>query len=574
VSKILYGCVRDLRNDPFSKDAIERLSRRLEPDNITFQPPLLKHESGLTLAIFNPNDSIGIRDLSVRLGNLSGSPDHWWEPLSKRPDGAHGIFRADRNHIELVSDIVASRSIWYYFDKELFIASTSQRAIVFFLKSFKFNQAVIPWMLSNGNLGPGHSWDSRIKILKGDSSLVLDRESWIMTIKSQDVAFKPSEKSPKEHEAELRNILARRFEAIDLDYSKWMLALSGGVDSRSILCMLENPDRVKCITWGLKETQSEKTSDAVIAKKLAEFYGAEHRFFATDISIEPADTLLNRFLLYGEGRVDNISGYMDGFKIWETLFNEGIQGVLRGDEGFGDIPVFTDLDVERIIGIVPLRDYEGLTVLGSEGLPVQDFPDWLARRDGESIATRRDRLIQQYELPFVLAALNDLKFSYVELANPLLSGDIIRKARELPDGLRNDKSLFKKIVRSISPKMGYAEYIDVESRENILRNEKIVNAVIRELSTDNAKSVLPGEFLADVLRQIDTELVTTGNVRSSLKRAIKPFVPKAIRRSVKKAPVKPSLDYNVLAFRIYIISAMNRILTSDANALGAGRQAK
>jgi hypothetical protein len=561
--------VRDPRNNPFSKNAIERLSERLEPDNIKFHPPFLRYENGLTLAIFNPNDSTDVKDLNVRLGNLTNSTARWWEPLTGTATRAHGVFRADGKHIELVSDIVGSRSIWYYFDDDLFVASTSQRAIVFFLKSFEFNKSVIPWMLSNGNLGPDRAWDRRIKILKGDSSLVLDRESWSMTLKSHETMFRPSGKSPLEHEVELKDILAKRFDSIDLDYTKWVLALSGGVDSRSILCLLKNAAKVKCITWGRQEAQTEKTGDAIVAKKLADFYGAEHRYFTTDISDEPADTLLNRFLVCGEGRVDSISGYMDGFKIWKTLFNEGIQGVLRGDEAFGDIPVLTDLDVERIIGIVPLRDYEGLPDLASAGLPAQDFPDWLDRQDGESMATRRDRLIQQYEQPFILAALNDLKLSYVELASPLLSGDIIRKVRELPDGLRNDKSLFKKIVRSISPKIRFAEHRAIESRENILRNRKIVNTVIKELNTDNAKSVFSGEFLAHVLRQIDTSQDTTHSSLSSLKKAIKPFVPKAIRRSVKKAPVKPRMDYNVLAFRIYLILAMNRIMTADAAASGS-----
>ena len=95
---------------------------------------------------------------------------------------SYALFRRDENTVELVSDIVSSRTIWYVQTEKCITASTSQRAIVFFLQDFKPNKAVFSWMLSSGTVGPGLSWDSRIQCLSGNSLLFLGRSSWKLTI--------------------------------------------------------------------------------------------------------------------------------------------------------------------------------------------------------------------------------------------------------------------------------------------------------------------------------------------------------------------------------------------------------
>jgi len=62
----------------------------------------------------------------------------------------------------------------------------------------------------------------------------------------------------------------------------------------------------------------------------------------------------------------------------------------------------------------------------------------------------RDRLYQQYRVPFLLAALSDLKLGYVEIVNPLLSDSVIDLIRQLPDSLRTHKVLLRNIGRTWS----------------------------------------------------------------------------------------------------------------------------
>ena len=52
------------------------------------------------------------------------------------PDGSYALFRSDENKVELITDVVGSRTIWYVRTEDAFIASTSQRAIIFFSSGF------------------------------------------------------------------------------------------------------------------------------------------------------------------------------------------------------------------------------------------------------------------------------------------------------------------------------------------------------------------------------------------------------------------------------------------------------
>ena len=393
------------------------------------------------------------------MGQIFGKNEKWYEPLQEFPDGSYALFRDGTEHCEIVSDPVASRTIWYYLDENLFIASTSQRAIVMFIGSFEFDERVIPWVLSTGSLGPVFSWDKRIKRVPADSSVILDKNKWSVSVKSNPIEFNLVKRSDEQHENQLRESLETTFKSLNLDYSNWVLPLSGGYDSRGILCFLheidKNIQRLRTITWGLKSSLEVKGSDAYVAKELANKLNVSHKYYHTDLSEEPVDNIINRFILLGEGRIDHLSGYMDGFKIWKTLFEDEIQGIIRGDEGFGWDQVSSTLTVRLSVGCSLCSDYSNLKDYTKYGFPSQELPQHLNQRKGETLNLWRDRLYHEYRLPTILSALSDLKFPYVEQINPLLSKVILQQVRQLPDHLRTDKALFRKIVNSISPKVDF-----------------------------------------------------------------------------------------------------------------------
>ena len=381
MSKLLYACFYDSKPKEFNVDNINSLSRRLEPDNITFRDTEIISNEKEVIAIFNPNDSIKVEGSSVCMGNMIKPGSDWSEPESLIPDGTYALFRSNSDTLEVISDMVGTRTVWYYYDENLFISATSQRAIIFFLQSFEFDKRVLPWMLASGTIGPGFSWDKRIKMLEGDSILTLNRNTWELNIETNNVEFLPITKTAEVHHEELKKALIETFRSLGLNYKNWILPLSGGYDSRAILCLLKDQENLKCVTWGLESSKSEKGNDAFIAKELADYFEKEHKYYLTDLSEEPIEKIFNRFLDCGEGRVGDIDAYLDGFSIWKELMESGVHGIIRGDEGFGAGSVMSGSNVRINMRFPLFADFANLSEIQKLGIPEQQFPDWLNRKE-------------------------------------------------------------------------------------------------------------------------------------------------------------------------------------------------
>jgi len=577
MSKIVLLCFRDTNYPYYSEREIKLLSNRLIPDHVTPYPPKIINNAGVLIGIFNPSETLSIENSSVCLGNMIQPKFDWWEPGSETPDGSYALFRSDEKYVELISDTGASRTIWYFQNDDMFIASTSQRAIVFFLQDFIPNKAVYPWMLSSGHIGPDLSWDIRIKYLKANNRLLLNRSAWTVSIHTTPCHFDSEDLPAQEHEVRLRNALDEVFEQLQLDYSKWILPLSGGYDSRAILLMLKNREKLRCVTWGLHSSMDNKMNDAFLARRLANYFNLDHQYFETDISDEPIKNIFHRYLIAGEGRVDHIAGYLDGFKVWKVLFEEGIAGIIRGDSGFGWDFLETPTKVRHRVNAIFLSEYSNLKNLEEYGFEEQIWPEYLAREANESLSTWRDRLYYEFRIPVVLSALNDLKSPYVEIINPLLSRNLVASITKLPDSLRDNKKLYREIVLSKSPEIPFAKYaataVGINYR-HVFKNPQVANEIANELSSSHASSLLSKEFIEYVLRKmkvVDTQPSTnrtfTRKLKGQFKKTCKSILPGRIQANLLESVFKLKIDYNELAFRAYIICKMNQILQEDANAL-------
>lgn len=567
MSKILYAFFRDSRTKDFSNESILSLSNRLEPDNISFRPPKIIGDDKEVMVLFNPSDSLEIHEKSLCHGVMMNPSSNWWKPLSQIPDGSYALYRVSESIVEIATDIVASKTVWYYFDENIFLTSSSQRAIVFFLKSFEFNDSLIPWMLSTGGLGPEKSWDKRIKMLQSNSVLTLERKKWELNTSTEACNFPINDESDESYLKILHKTLDNTVGTLDLDYSKWVLPLSGGYDSRGILLLLKDTTGLKSITWGERSSLKNKKNDAYIAKKLAADLKIEHDYLLTDISEEPVADIFNRFLICGEGRVDLIGAYLDGLKIWKDLFEGGIRGVIRGDEAFGHLTFISEFDVWMKVGIPKFSYYGNLSNINELGIEELDIPEWMLKKKDETNGIWFDRLYQIYRLPHVIAALNEIKLTYVEVITPLLSKQTLEIIRQMPDNLRENKVLFKNFVNKIGPKHPYARYDAIKTPEDIYKRKDIVLEIINELKSDEIMDVLPGKFIEFLLKKIQIKETTTSKNKDSLYKIIKSYMPDIIKRILRNTVLKQEIDFNNLAFRAYLISKMNSLFKEDAKAL-------
>jgi asparagine synthetase B (glutamine-hydrolysing) len=573
MAKVIYACSRRTPFDRSTEARLREICKRLEPDNLSCPAPhTIAVHGHLAYALVNGRNAAAENDC-VLLGCVFGSAAGWREPGSRSPEGSYAIFRNAARSLEILSDAAASRTVWYFFDDDLFVASTSQRAIVMFLGSFEFNPGAVPWMLSTGSLGPEASWDRRIRRLPPDACAALDKASWSLRVERRPIVFAVRDRTRASHRElllnDLRSVMRSLSESPQISFDDCLLPLSGGYDSRAILCLLaENgvPAGLKAITWGLEQNIHRKGNDAAVAKEVAHSMGVRHRYFHTDLAPEPVEKVLERFIRAGEGRIDHLSAYMDGLETWRKLAEEeGCRAVIRGDEGFGWIAVSSEMTVRFNLGMALCSDYRNLEALAKKyRFAAQELPSELRRGEGETLAAWRDRLYHAYRLPTILAALSDIKHSYVEIVNPLLARTILERVRELPDPLRTDKALFKEIVDAIGPRVPYAHETANENLNQLLGRKEIVGLVRAKLGADSARGVLDAQFLAQVSR------ATAGDSHSGVQdkgrawRRIKSLVPRAVKNWVRDRVARPVLDPNVLAFRAFLVVSMHELLSAEA----------
>jgi len=560
MSKLLIVCKRDDKD--FKSEKIKEICDSLNPDNINPNLTEVLNLKQTKLGISNPLSNLKLSENGIVLGKLFGEEKNWDQINGSHPDGNYVIVRWNHSNLELLSDILGTRALWYYFDEQHFIASTSQKAIVQYLGDFQFNESVIPWVLCNGLLGPGHSWDKRFKLLDLNAILNLDKELWKITIHKEDIHFKPNQLSDSENINQLEKKLKETLKDIEFDYKEWYLTLSGGYDSRGILGYLNRYDsrgnQLKSITWGLKDRVKEKGNDAYVANKLAQQEEISHTYFATDSTLGDFEKNFERFLENGEGRIDHLGGYMDGFNIWSTLFENKISGVIRGDEVFGSYNFISDYHLKKFMGLTLPSDYTNLKELSYLNDFSEKLPKEYEKLPYESEAVWRDRLYQSYLVPIFLSALTDLKSSYVEQVNPLLSKRLIYFIREMPDHLRTEKKAFKKIVKSLNFQVPFAKKPAIDSIQNIFREKEVLVLLNKELSSNFAKTIFPDSFLNEMLLKINKKNKTDS--KKSFLTLIKNFVPKKIKKIILKETFNSTLDYNLLAFRIFLICRMVKLL--------------
>lgn len=561
MSKALIICRKSISSNSNDLSKLKSVEEGIIPNNIKPNKALLTNNGETISCVFNPVSEKQLHDNSMLLGVCSES--NWWrlDDEFKVYDGSYAIFRENQHKIELLTDSVASRTIWYYKDKEVFAASNSQLAIIYFLKKFEFNKDVIPWMLSTGSLGPFLSWDKRIQALKPQSKLIFDKKKWAYTVQEQKIKFGDGANKNvplKNFESELESRIDSSIQSLSID-DKITLPLSGGYDSRSILLSLNKKKiKVTTITWGSEEALNNKKSDAYIAQKLAQKLGYDHSYLLSNNPELDIRTVIDRFLINSEGRIDHIAGYMDGFEIWKDLFDKEYSTILRGDEGFGWMPVTNEKQARISCALVTLDDYGGMGKLNYK----QEIPEDLKRYEDESIEKWRDRLYHSFRLPIILAALNETKSAYIEIINPLLSHSILEYVRSLPDHLRTDKKLFKKIVEKGEREIPFASINANISHKDQLRRKEIVDYFIETINENKELELFDSDFLTNLFNKTQSNNMDTKSISNTVKKFIPSFVKVWLKSKSKSLN---TIDTYVLLFRVFIIFEMYRKINHHIN---------
>ena len=566
MSGLILACSRNRAAPRYSADDLAACAAHLNPDNIQAHGSDRFEQDGLARVVVNPVPGVRTDARGACVGPLFGESD--WATLgSSPPDGTFAIVRHDRRSVELVTDIFATRTIWYILTDDAFLASTSQRAIVALLGSFAPCAETVTWMIASGNLGPGRGWDERLERVANATCLRLDRETWSLSSRTSHIPYAPAQRAPEEHLTRVREAIFGTCARLDVQEAPAVLTLSGGHDSRSLLAGLTHADKpVTCVTWGLADSLTEPTNDAYIARQLATSVGMKHEYLLLDSADDPVRQLFTRFLCAGEGRVEDFSGYTDGFKAWRHLFESGVATVIRGDSpgwGFPFPPVNTFVTRSIVHEMTLVSDYPDNDLIRRLSLPRQHPPEGLFPKPDETLDHYRDRIYNDYELGTCMAAFNQVKCAFTEVANPLLARDVVQTASELPDELRHLRCGFEKMVAALMPGVPFAEHGADEPLDRYLAKKDVREELAAELSSAAARLVLSPAALAAVIADLERP---RSRARRRLRSRIRAVVPNRLVRAVRPVP-RPHLATAALAYRAYIASRMATILRDDAQAL-------
>lgn len=577
MADLILFCQRPGRRRALSGDDLRRVAARMAPDNITAHAAHLLEAPGLGAVVVNPSsDGVWVHEGAVCLGGMFGDLGQWWQTGSAAPDGTYVMCRYDETRVELLSDVIASRTIWYVADDQTFLASTSQRALVALLGELELSRPAVSWMMSSGTLGPEASWDARLSRLPGCGRLTFDRRTWRTQVDIGQMPFTPVDRDRPAHAASLREALTWSCANLNIDVPQWVLPLSGGRDSRALLAFMARSGlRPRCITWTTRSSLRRPLSDAFIARLVARRFGVKHEFVWLDDHGDDATVALDRFVTVAEGRSDEYSGYTDGCRIWRDLFDSGVSGVIRGDESAGIRRRAASPEAARANSAgAMVQDYQPAHLIRRLGLAEQEWPERLRQAPGEGLDTYRDRMYEQSRLPGALAALNDVKGRYVEVVNPLLSRRMIGALHELPDELRAYGRVYNQVVDGESRPIPYARFNSTQAVSECLDDPGLVGAIVRELSSARVERVLDKEeAVLHILAAMAAPQWRRPTLRSETTAVLKlarAALPAGVARRLtprysRPDPVSPAR----LAFRAAIASRMVALLEEDAALLRA-----
>lgn len=574
MARVVLLCRRD-RNAELADElrGVAALARRLTPDGIEPAAPYVFCSDGRLLMVVNPAPTSFVRDGSVAVGWLVKPDEDWWRPGAAVPEGGFGLFRSDPDAVELVADALGTRTLWYALTDELFVAATCQRSVVAGLRSFEPDPTVCPWVLSTGRLPVGRSWDRRIRPVPSGGRVYLDRHTWRLSHRREPAPCDPIRPSYAEAERHYCEVVDSLFADLGLRPEEWAVSLSGGVDSRAVVAHLPEAGDCHAFTYAAADRPAPPDSDVVIAAQVAARFGMDHAVLPLRSDRLPAEEVLRQFVTAGEGRTDELAGYVDGFAVWRSVRERGVARVLRGDLALYSHAVATELDLRRELGLLRLDEYRGMPAAEALGLAEQTEPEITRRLPGESLADQRERLWGEVSVPTQFAALTALKAGHVEVFSPLQCRRIAAVARSLPPVLRTGKPLMRRVAAARCPGIPVARRGNLPSTAAVLRTPPMRRALHEGLSSPGAPDALPEPVRALALAAVARDDATSAERAARWRSWIRRAVPDRVWTRLKALKPAPVLDPILFAFRAWMIVEVHLLLAADATTMAGGTAA-
>lgn len=507
------------------------------------------------------------------------------EIYSSEADGSYAVIKNNEDEVSFFTDQFGSRALWYYFDKDLLIVSTSQRAIVAFNGNFKLNEEALAWYLSSGCQGPFISWDKDIKQVLPNLEYKLEVNDWSLDSRQKLGMDLPVSGSVKMNDY-LDLYQSEVTESLNKIINKYpkgqvLMPLSGGLDSRSLLALTHKAgldDKVTLVNWGSPK-QDGVFDDKAAAKRIATFYGKDLLDMSLPADIKSYDQVFDRYAEECEGRIEHINAFTDGFKVWEDLFLQGYRVVVRGD-----IPVTEGLDQNDI----QMRERIGLTLF-EDYANIKEFPvrkyiklqnDFGSKRlKGESLIRWRDRLFATYTMPIQVSAFSHQISGFAENRAPMLNWSLFRQYIGLADKEKGSKLHMQKLWER-NDETGVSRYAtgSLDELSELFKCKRGNQYLLEKLAAYEERELFSSELIMAVQDKLNEQTYSTN--KSLPKRVLskaKPIltvaysqlndnIPLLLKSYIRSKRTK-NLSASTIGYRMVLAEKIITMYESDANSI-------
>lgn len=420
-------------------------------------------------------------------------------------DGSYAVIKNSADKAAFFSDQFGSRTLWYYFDQNRLIVSTSQRAVVALKGNFKLNKEVLAWYLSSGSQGPFLSWDQDIQQVLPNLEYRLNVAEW--SFASQQ---KPGMDLPPSGSVKMKDYLevyqSRITESVKdivntYPQGQVLMPLSGGLDSRSLLALTKNAGlecKVTLVNWGAPQPKGI-FDDKVAAHHVAKFYGKELLDIYLPAEVDSYDQILDRYAEASEGRLAEVNAYTDAFKAWEDFFLQGYRALVRGDVDVTEGLNLNDICIRVHMGVVPFKDYKNISEFPVDGLAKLQTSYDISPLKNESLIRHRDRLFAVLCIPTQVSPYGDQISAYIDTKAPMLNWSLFKQYMGLAD---KDKGNKRHILKTWEKhdKSGVSRYAvgSLNSLEQTFDNPRANQYLLDRLAASNKKDLFSVELISNL----------------------------------------------------------------------------
>ncbi|HET6797454.1 MAG TPA: asparagine synthase-related protein [Gemmatimonadales bacterium] len=240
------------------------------------------------------------------------------------------------------------------------------------------------------------------------------------------------------------------------------LFLSGGLDSRGILGVLQQLGAMptRALGWGMRD--DIPGSDAWIAKRLAEEFGLDFSFLAYDT--DQLAEIAEDWVYVSELANDNIGRYGEGMGAVRNFYHTGADFTFVGDEAWG-WRGYAGNEIEARAHVLPpflpsrlrsiLRSSE---VDRLESSYHQSINEIMEPCENPDPTDRKDFLYLHGRVARFIFSLGYYREISSEMRRPFLANEVLDVVRRVPQAFRVHKNLYVTMLKRFLPRtMTYPE---------------------------------------------------------------------------------------------------------------------